>query len=89
MRKVSAIICAYNEEKTIKDMVRSVSIVPIINEIVVVNDGSSDKTKEIIEELKLEISFTAILLSENKGKVFVQKRPGTNAFKNEGISLWD
>lgn len=68
MKKVSAIICAYNEEKTIKDVVRSVSMVPIINEIVVVNDGSVDKTKEIIEELKLEISFKAIHLSENMGK---------------------
>ncbi len=68
MKKVSAIICAYNEEKTIKDVVRSVAIVPIISEIVVVNDGSTDKTKEIIEELRHEISFTAIHLNENKGK---------------------
>ncbi|MBS3992291.1 MAG: glycosyltransferase [Bacteroidetes bacterium] len=68
MRKVTVIICAYNEEKTIKEVIRSVSMVPIIKEIVVVNDGSTDKTKEIIEELKHEISFTAINLSENKGK---------------------
>lgn len=68
MKKVSAIICAYNEEKTIKDVVKSVSMVPIISEIVVVNDGSTDKTKEIIEKLRHEISFTAIHLNENKGK---------------------
>ena len=65
---VSAIICAYNEEKTIKEVIRSVYMVPIISEIVVVNDGSTDKTNKIIEELKYEISFMAIHLNENKGK---------------------
>jgi glycosyltransferase involved in cell wall biosynthesis len=43
-------------------------MVPIISEIVVVNDGSTDKTKEIIEKLRHEIFFTAIHLNENKGK---------------------
>lgn len=68
MNKVSAIICACNEEKTIKDVVMSVSMVPIISEIIIVNDGSDDKTMEIIENLKNEISFTAIHFSGNSGK---------------------
>ncbi len=68
MENISVIICAFNEEKTIKDVVKSVSMVPTINEIIVVNDGSSDKTKEIIDELKRKISFTAVHLNENKGK---------------------
>ena len=68
MKKVSAIICAYNEEKTLKDVILSVSESLIVSEIIVVNDGSSDSTKKIIEELQKEIEITAIHLSENRGK---------------------
>jgi glycosyltransferase involved in cell wall biosynthesis len=68
MKKVSAIICAYNEEKTLKDVILSVSESLIVSEIIVVNDGSSDNTKKIIEELQKEIEITAIHLAENKGK---------------------
>lgn len=68
MKKVSAIICAYNEENTIKDVILSVSKSIIVSEIIVVNDGSSDKTKQIIEELKKEVEITDIHFSENKGK---------------------
>jgi len=68
MKKVSAIICAYNEDKTIKDVILSVSRALIVSEIIVVNDGSSDKTRKIIEELKKEIEITVIHFNENKGK---------------------
>jgi glycosyltransferase involved in cell wall biosynthesis len=68
MKKVSAIICAYNEEKTLKDVILSVSESLIVSEIIVVNDGSSDNTKKIFEELQKEIEITAIHLAENKGK---------------------
>ncbi|MGE4290550.1 MAG: glycosyltransferase family 2 protein [Salinivirgaceae bacterium] len=68
MKKVSAIICAFNEEKTIKEVILSVSKAVIVSEIVVVNDGSTDNTKEIIETLKEEIEIMAIHLEENKGK---------------------
>lgn len=68
MKTISAIICAYNEEKTIENVISSVSQAQIITEIVVVNDGSDDKTKEIIESLKNKIPLKAIHLPENKGK---------------------
>jgi len=68
MKKVSAVICAYNEEKTVKDVILSVSESLLVHEIIVVNDGSSDNTKKIIEELQKEIEITTIHLAENKGK---------------------
>ena len=46
MKKVSAIICAYNEEKTIKEVILSVSKAVIVSEIVIVNDGSTDNTRK-------------------------------------------
>lgn len=68
MEKISAIICVYNEEKTIKDVVKSVSEALIVNQIVIVNDGSTDNTKEIIDVSKEEFEITAIHLTKNMGK---------------------
>ena len=68
MKKTTAIICAYNEENTIVDVILYTSISSIIDEIIVVNDGSTDETKEIIDTLKKEIDFKAIHLKKNKGK---------------------
>jgi glycosyltransferase involved in cell wall biosynthesis len=79
MRKVSAIICAYNEEKTIENVIRSVSQAQIVTEIIVVNDGSNDKTKEIIESLKSKIPLKAIHFDENKGKGYAMATGVENA----------
>ncbi len=68
MKKATAIICAYNEEETVMDVILYASISTIIDEIIVVNDGSTDETKGIIDELRKEIDFKAIHLKKNKGK---------------------
>ena len=70
MKKVSVIICAFNEEKTVKDVILSISKLKIVDEIIVVNDGSADNTQKIIEELKKEIVIRNIHLRKNKGKGF-------------------
>ncbi len=68
MKKVSVVICAYNEEKTIKDVILSVSNSLIVSEIIVINDGSSDRTEVIVKELTKEIEIVDIHYKENKGK---------------------
>lgn len=70
MKKVTAIICAFNEEKTIRDVILSVAASSIFNEIIIVNDGSTDRTKSIISDCKKTINFIDIHLSKNKGKGF-------------------
>ena len=68
MKITSVIICVYNEEKTIRDVVLSVSGSLIVGEIIVVNDGSTDGTKKIIDELKRDFGILTIHLEKNKGK---------------------
>jgi len=68
MKKISAIICVFNEESTIKDVILSVSKSKLINEIIVIDDGSKDKTGQILYDLNREIDFKYIKLPENKGK---------------------
>jgi hypothetical protein len=67
MRKISAIICAYNEEKTIKGVVTTVCEY-FFDEVIVVNDGSTDGTAKILGELQFLPSLKYIALPENKGK---------------------
>jgi len=68
MKKVSAIICAYNEENTIKEVLISVAESGLFDEVIVVNDGSTDKTQAIIEDYKKSYCIVDIHLPENKGK---------------------
>jgi len=67
MSKISAIICAYNEEKTIKEVVTTVCDY-FFDEVIVVNDGSTDGTAKILGELQFLPSLKYIALPENKGK---------------------
>jgi glycosyltransferase involved in cell wall biosynthesis len=69
MKKTTAIICVYNEEKTIKDVV-SVVCDYFFDEVIVVNDGSTDKTDDILNTLSKLCEFKYINLEENKGKGF-------------------
>lgn len=67
MRKISAIICAYNEEKTVKEVVTTVCDF-FFDEVIVVNDGSTDGTDKILSEFLNLPSLKYIALPENKGK---------------------
>jgi len=64
--KVSCIIPAYNEEKTISRVVKTCLKTAEVNEVIVVNDGSRDGTKEKLEKFKNKIKI--INLPKNKGK---------------------
>lgn len=61
---VTAIIPAYNEEQTIAGVVNCVKKVDRIQKIIVVSDGSIDKTASIARECGADV----IELSENVGK---------------------
>ena len=67
-KKVSIVICTFNEEKTIENVVRKCREYNPESEIVVVDDGSVDKTEEILKSLNKKISFKNICLRANKGK---------------------
>lgn len=65
--KLSVIIPVYNEEKTILEVVRRVQKVQIEKEIVIVDDGSTDNTRDILKNLESE-GIAIILHGKNSGK---------------------
>ena len=48
--KVAAIVPAYNEEKTIGGVVKTLKSSPLIGEVIVISDGSKDKTAALARE---------------------------------------
>ena len=70
--KLSVIVPAYNEEGTIREIIDRVSDTPFEKEIIVVDDGSTDGTREILKELEGRTTGeTPILLifhERNRGK---------------------
>ena len=67
--RVSVLIAAYNEERTIATVVDRVRSVPLDIEVVAVNDGSSDSTGAVIDQLQREGKIeVAIHHPRNRGK---------------------
>lgn len=68
MLRLSVIIPAYNEKDTIKEIIARVRAVELHDEIIVVDDGSSDGTREILKQLDLAEDLTVLFHDKNSGK---------------------
>jgi glycosyltransferase involved in cell wall biosynthesis len=58
----------YNEEATIEEIVSRVLAVPLRLELLVVDDGSNDRSREILSELAAKRGFKLFLQEKNLGK---------------------
>jgi len=68
--KLSVVMPVYNEESTLRFMVeRVLAMAPMELELICVDDGSRDRSREILEELRSAHSSVRVLLHErNTGK---------------------
>lgn len=62
--RVAAIVPAFNEQETLADVLAALKSVSLIDEVLVVSDGSTDRTIEIARGMGVK----AIHLRENHGK---------------------
>jgi glycosyltransferase involved in cell wall biosynthesis len=65
---LSVVMAAFNERSTIDEIVRRVLAVPLRLELIVVDDGSTDGTRERLQALQRELGFTLVLQQTNAGK---------------------
>jgi glycosyltransferase involved in cell wall biosynthesis len=83
--RMSCVICAYNEAPRIGTVLAVASVHPLLDEIIVVDDGSSDGTAEIVKEFA---SVQLIRCAENRGKSAAMAT-GVAAAQGEWLMLLD
>jgi glycosyltransferase involved in cell wall biosynthesis len=66
---LSVVIPVYNERATVEELLKRVQAVPLDKEIVIVDDGSTDGTRELLAGLGAADGSVRVLLQpENRGK---------------------
>lgn len=64
---LSVIIPVYNEKSTIKEIINRVKAVRILKEVILIDDGSTDGTREILKEIK-DTEIKVVFHEKNYGK---------------------
>ena len=85
---VSVIIPAFNEEQTIGQVLAALRALPLEKQIIVVNDGSTDGTYTVLQELRATYELTVVQCQENRGKGFAI-RSGLPHVKGEVVVIQD
>lgn len=76
--KISVIIAVYNGQDTISQCLYSITSTNLTNlEIIVVNDGSKDRTSEIVRSLSKK---------DNRIRIIEQENQGVSAARNNGLA---
>ncbi len=69
--RISVVVPVYNEEETVAQVLESLAKVPLDLEVVVVDDASTDRTWEILQELRTREEFASyrfVRHDHNQGK---------------------
>jgi len=85
-KTVSAIVPVFNEQKTVRGVVELLLTSDLITEVICVNDGSSDKSLEVLESFGSKIKL--INLKRNRGKGFALVS-GIKKSKGELVAFFD
>jgi len=74
MLDLSIIIPCYNEEKNLEETIKRISLPEVSFEIIIVNDGSEDKTKEVAQKIIEENKNVKLINTpKNRGKTLALK----------------
>jgi glycosyltransferase involved in cell wall biosynthesis len=66
--QITVLIPAYNESKTIREIIHRVQVSQVASEILIVDDGSTDGTREILHNLNGNEQVRVIAHPKNMGK---------------------
>jgi glycosyltransferase involved in cell wall biosynthesis len=85
---LSVVMPVYNEKGTIEEILKRVQATPFRKEIVAVDDGSTDGTRDILKRLDGQGGVRAILKERNEGKG-AALRTGFEAARGEVVIIQD
>lgn len=64
----SVVVPVYNEERTVGTLLRRLAAVPFQKEVIVVDDGSTDGTPDVLRRLQAELGYRVLQGTRNRGK---------------------
>jgi len=86
---LSVVVPAYNEQSTIQNVIEELIKLPCLLEIIVINDGSKDRTGEILDQLAQQYNQIKVIHHpSNKGKT-AALRNGFRATSGEIVIIQD
>jgi glycosyltransferase involved in cell wall biosynthesis len=85
---LSVVMPVYNEIETAEEMIRRVLAVPLRTQLIVVDDRSTDGTRDLLVRLQKELGFTLLLQPRNQGKGGALRR-GFEAVEGDLVVIQD
>ncbi len=86
--KLSVVIPVYNEVKNIEEILKRVKATKLTGEIIVIDDGSQDGTRDVLKKLDGKTGIRVILHERNQGKG-AAVRTGLQAARGDAILIQD
>jgi glycosyltransferase involved in cell wall biosynthesis len=68
LRGLSVVVPVYNERATVAEVIEKLSRSPVVTEIIVVDDASTDGSRQLLQELRRRLQFKLLLHPRNRGK---------------------
>ena len=85
---LSVVMPVFNEAATIDEIIRRVIAVPVRTQLIVVDDCSTDGTRDTLTGLQRELGFTLLLQPTNRGKG-AALRAGFEAVRGDIVVIQD
>jgi glycosyltransferase involved in cell wall biosynthesis len=86
--RLSIVMPVYNERDTVAQIIQRVLALPVPLELIVVDDGSTDGTAELLESLRGTHGFTLVRQPRNKGKGAALRR-GFEVITGDIVAIQD